>query len=71
MKRHLPNGPNPKIYEGDFRFEGGRLAASQVLAEKKLPTAVVVANDLMASGAMQEFKAAGLHVPARYFDRRV
>lgn len=63
MKKHLPKQPEPKIYEGDFRFEGGRLAASQVLAEKSLPTAVVVANDLMALGAMQEFKAAGLHVP--------
>lgn len=63
MKKHLPNEAEPKIYEGDFRFEGGRQAASQVLAEKTLPTAVVVANDLMALGAMQEFKAAGLHVP--------
>jgi DNA-binding LacI/PurR family transcriptional regulator len=34
-----------------------------MLSEKELPTAVVVANDLMALGAMQEFKAAGLHVP--------
>ena len=63
MKKHLPNQSEPRIYEGDFRFEGGRLAASQVLAEKTLPTAVVVANDLMAFGAMQEFKAAGLHIP--------
>src|SRR6476469_7796429 len=63
MKRNLPKEPKPKIYEGDFRFEGGRRAASQVLAEKNLPTAVVVANDLMALGAMQEFKAAGLHIP--------
>lgn len=63
MKRYLPKEPQPKIYEGDFRFEGGRRAASQVLAAKVLPTAVVVANDLMALGAMQEFKAAGLRVP--------
>lgn len=63
MKRHLPNAPKPKIYEGDFRLEGGRLAASEILAEKTLPTAIIVANDLMALGAMQEFKAAGLHVP--------
>jgi DNA-binding LacI/PurR family transcriptional regulator len=63
MKRNLPKEPKPKIYEGDFRFEGGRRAASQVLADKDLPTAVVVANDLMALGAIQEFKAAGLHIP--------
>lgn len=63
VKRHLPNEPEPKIFEGDFRFEGGRLAASRMLAEKKLPTAVVVANDLMALGAMQELKAAGLQIP--------
>ena len=63
MKRHLPNQSVPKIYEGDFRFDGGRLAASRVLADGAVPTAVVVANDLMALGAMQEFKAAGLHIP--------
>lgn len=63
MKRQLPKISAPKIYEGDFRFEGGRLAASKVLREKILPTAVMVANDLMALGAMQEFKAAGLRVP--------
>ena len=63
MKKHLPKAKAPRIYEGDFRFEGGRLAASKLLAEKTLPTAVVVANDLMALGAMQQFKAAGLHVP--------
>jgi len=63
MQKHLPAVPPMKIYEGDFRFEGGRLAASKLLAEKSLPTAVVVANDLMALGAMQEFKAAGLRIP--------
>ncbi|MBS1792722.1 MAG: LacI family DNA-binding transcriptional regulator [Acidobacteria bacterium] len=63
MKKHFPKAGKPKIYEGDFRFEGGRRAASQMLQEKELPTGVVVANDLMALGAMQEFKAAGRRVP--------
>ncbi len=63
MKKHFPKAVAPKIYEGDFRFEGGRRAAHQMLQEKDLPTAVVVANDLMALGAMQEFKASGLQVP--------
>ena len=63
IKRHLPKAQEPKIYEGDFRFEGGRLAANRMLGEKYLPTAVIVANDMMALGAMQEFKSAGLHIP--------
>jgi LacI family transcriptional regulator len=63
IKKHLSKSPAPKIYEGNFRFEGGRFAARQILAEKNRPTAVVVANDLMALGAMQEFKAAGLKIP--------
>ncbi len=63
IKRHLPKGPLPKIFEGDFRFEGGRQTANKILSEKTLPTAVIVANDLMALGAMQEFKSAGLRIP--------
>ncbi len=63
MKKHLPNGREPQLFEGDFRFEGGSDAARQILAEKDRPTAVIVANDMMALGAMQEFKNAGLHVP--------
>jgi LacI family transcriptional regulator len=63
MKKYFPAEPESKIYEGDFRFEGGRHAAHQILSEPELPTAIVVANDLMALGAMQEFKAAGLRIP--------
>ena len=63
MKKYFPAEREMKIYEGDFRFEGGRHAAHQILSEPELPTAIVVANDLMALGAMQEFKAAGLRIP--------
>ncbi len=63
MKRHLPDEPAPAIYEGDFRLDGGRLAARALLSAGELPTAVVVANDMMALGAMQELRAAGLSVP--------
>ena len=63
MKRHLPHEKKPLIVEGDFRIESGRMAATEILESKKLPTAVVVANDMMALGAMQEFKAAGLKIP--------
>jgi DNA-binding LacI/PurR family transcriptional regulator len=63
MSRHLSNGSTQDIYEGDFKFEGGRRAASEILSQRSLPTAVVVSNDMMALGAMQEFRAAGLDVP--------
>src|SRR5258706_534404 len=51
------------IYEGDFKFDGGRRAASEILAAEIRPTAVIFANDMMVFGAMQEFRAAGLSVP--------
>src|SRR5690348_16259172 len=63
MKRYVPSIKKPKIYEGYFRFEGGRLAAARILDEKHFPTAMIVANDLMALGAVPELKAAGLHIP--------
>ena len=34
-----------------------------MLSSRELPTAVVAANDLMALGAMAEFRAAGLQLP--------
>ncbi len=63
MRRHFPRARKPKVYEGDFKFEGGQRAAKEIFAAGNLPTALVVANDMMALGAMQQFRAAGLTVP--------
>lgn len=63
LAKHLPDSAPPKIYDGNFKLEGGRRAASHILSERKLPTAVMFANDLMALGAMQEFRAAGIEIP--------
>jgi DNA-binding LacI/PurR family transcriptional regulator len=63
MKTQASKIARPTVIEGDFRFESGRMAATEILAMEELPTAVVVANDMMALGAMQEFKAAGLSIP--------
>jgi len=63
IKRYLPEQKELLIFEGDFRFESGRLAASEILELSELPTALVVANDLMALGAMQELKANGIRIP--------
>ena len=63
IRRYLPSTPSQAIYESDFRLEGGRRAAREMLAADDLPTAVVFANDLMALGAMQQFHEVGLGIP--------
>lgn len=63
IKKYLPEVSSPLVFEGDFRFESGRLAATQILSLDDLPTAIVVANDMMALGAMQELKANGIKIP--------
>lgn len=60
---HLPGAPPPEIYEGDFRLESGRRIAQEMLNVGELPTAIVVANDMMALGVMQELRERGLQVP--------
>jgi DNA-binding LacI/PurR family transcriptional regulator len=62
MAEMLPDA-RPVIYEGDFKIEGGRRAAYEIIESGRRPTAVVAANDLTALGAMQEFRAAGLKIP--------
>jgi DNA-binding LacI/PurR family transcriptional regulator len=62
MRRHLPD-TQAKVYRGDFKIEGGRRAAREILEARERPTAVMAANDMMALGAMVEFQAAGLSVP--------
>lgn len=61
--RYVPDIHEPLLLEGDLQLEGGRLAARRMLAAPKRPTAVVVANDMMALGMVQEFRAAGLVIP--------
>ncbi len=61
MKEVLPDAKQ-QIYQGDFKIEGGRRAASEMLSNEP-PTAVVAANDLTAFGAISEFRRAGLNVP--------
>lgn len=51
------------IVRGDFQFEGGKRAMSQLLALPKLPSAVFICNDVMAIGAMGSIRSAGLKMP--------
>jgi DNA-binding LacI/PurR family transcriptional regulator len=63
VAKHLPGKSPCPVFEGDFRLEGGREAARAILESTNLPTAVVAANDMMAMGAMREFRYAGLSIP--------
>jgi LacI family transcriptional regulator len=49
------------VAEGDFSETGGYLAMQKLIAYQ--PTAVFVASDMMAIGAMQAIKEAGLSIP--------
>lgn len=52
------------IYEGDFNFNGGIMAAKKYISTgKKLPQAFVAANDFMAIGLMEELKSNGIRIP--------
>ena len=61
-KQLFPDEPE-LIYHGNFKIEGGRRAGNEILNSGDLPTAVLAANDLMALGAISEFRRAGLEVP--------
>ena len=52
------------VVEGNFRYAGGRDAMERLLASGQRPDAVFASNDLMAIGAMDAARAAGLRVPA-------
>lgn len=51
------------VAEGDFRYNGGREAMQRLLAAPVRPDAVFASNDMMALGAMDAVRAAGMRVP--------
>ncbi|HEY1529947.1 MAG TPA: LacI family DNA-binding transcriptional regulator [Galbitalea sp.] len=48
---------------GDFHVDGGRIAATELLALPDRPTAVFAGSDLQALGVLEAARAAGLRVP--------
>lgn len=56
--------PDPRmIVEGDFTLNGGRRAARELIERGNLPSALMVANDLMAIGVILALQEAGYRVP--------
>lgn len=56
------SGAAPRVVEGHYTVDGGRAAMAAVLTTG-VPSAVFAANDLMALGALQAVRAAGLRCP--------
>jgi LacI family transcriptional regulator len=52
-----------QIVEGDHTLEGGVLAMEKLLAQEKLPTAVLCSNDMTAIGVLHKLYRTGLRVP--------
>lgn len=55
--------PSEWIRAGDFELTGGHSAMAELLHLPKLPTAVFVANDMMAMGALRALADAKVKVP--------
>jgi LacI family transcriptional regulator len=55
--------PEAYVVEADFYLDGGQAAMRRLLALPEPPTAVFVAGDEMAIGAMRAVTAAGLRIP--------
>lgn len=51
------------VFDGDFTQEAGKAAAQEMLASRRIPTAVFAANDMVAVGAMGVLESAGMRVP--------
>ena len=62
IERHLGEAPG-RIVESDYRFEGGRCAARELLQDPTRHTAVIAGNDMMALGVLHECRARGVAVP--------
>lgn len=57
------SGLRPVMANGAFRRDAARVAVTELLREPDPPSALIVANNLMALGALQAVRDCGLRVP--------
>lgn len=63
MAAHGLTVPDGYVVDGDFEFQGGFNAMTQLLALEPVPEAVFTSNDAMAVGVYHALYKAGLQVP--------
>lgn len=56
-------GLAPKVFAGSWAIESGHKAAREILATKKLPTAIFCANDHLAIGVLKVLHEHGIQIP--------
>ncbi len=56
-------GRHTRVIHGDFTEEAGAKAASALLGDPELPTAIYAANDMVAAGLLGGFDRAGVEIP--------
>ena len=61
-ERGIPLIPQWQV-QGDHSLEGGIAAMRELLAQKKMPTAVLCSNDMTAIGVLHQLYRSGLRVP--------
>lgn len=63
MEKNKERNLSYKIFDGNYKLDGGIMCAEEILKEKELPTAIICCNDLTAIGAMKVFKNNGVKIP--------
>lgn len=63
LKRHNIAMPEELLHFGDFSFDSGQRIGKQLLEMEHRPTAIICANDLMASGVVNLAYQLGLSIP--------
>lgn len=63
MKQHGLSIKDEWIANGTYSEDSGYVCMQHILAQRQLPTAMFIANDLMAIGAMRAIRLHGLRVP--------
>jgi len=65
LKKYKDSGVVYRVFEGNFKLNGGINAAKEIIASGELPNAIICANDITAIGVMKTFKEENIDIPEK------